>query len=140
MKAVVISLNLSKANGFVVKVLTTRSHYYNHFILLHFLLPIPLFFLPILRLPPSLPNRNSLKRRFRGNLFGKISSFVTVGVAVTPEFTVEGLDDDKLEIEEECDPEPEPEPDTAEFRKFPVGLLLTAVGPVVIVLPDLLAE
>ena len=63
-----------------------------------------------------------------------------MGVAVTPEFTVEGLDDDKLEIEEECDPEPEPEPDTAEFRKFPVGLLLTAVGPVVIVLPDLLAE
>lgn len=86
----------------------------------HSRLPV---FLPILRLPPSRPNRNSLNRRFNGNLFGKISSLVTVLVVVSVEGAV-----DKFETE--LEPEPEPEFD---IKLFVVG--------VVAVLPlNLLAE
>lgn len=81
--------------------------------------------MPILRLPPSRPNRNSLKRRFNGNLFGKISSLVTVLVVVS----VEGADD-KMETDEE--PEPEPE--------FEIKLFVVVVGVVAVLPLNLLAE
>ena len=105
-----MSLNLSKAKGFVVKVVLTKqcqyditmynndnndndniNKYYNY----NNYYKLPLLtddFFPKIKLPPSRPNRNSTNRRLRGNLLGKISSVFV---------EVEGPEWLKLEAEEE---------------------------------------
>lgn len=112
-----MSLNLSKAKGLVVKVA----------VLVAVLLMVPVELLGELvelveplkrfvvcpffvrkRLPPSRPNRNSLNRRFKGSLLGKISSVLVAA--------------DKLEFDEEWDELDER--DVVKFNKLTLLLLL----------------